>query len=276
MHASTAATRAPASTPTARAQAPAGGARDPKQGLRGLDFGDQEKQLRPPAGGAAPASAPAAGAAARAAPPTYDVSHTYNDGPYQGVARYGAQFVGNECQVTVRCLLQPDAGVTPGELEDVQAKAQAEVTRVWDDKFTITDRRSHQAYKLRVGVVFTADRPHITVALRLAGDARVRENEGNWFVDTAFQDDTTLAHEIGHALGLGDEYVDAEVPNRATSTSPGVTHDDSIMADADSETAHAHLRHGTSMANDIGAASHRSFSAALTPPAAAPSAHARR
>lgn len=274
MHAATTASRSTSNATRSAGQAPSGGAsaraRDPKQGLRGLDFDEQEQKLRPDdAGAGAAQKGGSAGAGRRQpAPATFDVAHTYDDGEYQGVARYGAQFVGNECLLTVRCKLEHGADVTDGYLEDLQEKAQSEVTRIWDNKFTITDKQTHQAYKLRVALVFTADRPHITVNVAMSGGRNAREDEGHWFIETAYQDDTTFAHEIGHALGLGDEYVDERSAHRKNANDTGVFHDDSIMANANSDTAHAMLRHGSQIAGDIGAASHRQFDAALTPPAA--------
>jgi hypothetical protein len=286
MHASTNASRSTSNaTRNAGPLSPGAGAargHDPKQGLRGLGFAEQEQKLKPPSekpGGASEARRDGASGKGRGTPvaPTFDVSHTYSDGEYEGVARYGAQFVGNECRLTVRCLMNAEKGIGPDEINDIETMAREEVANVWDNKFTITDKQTHQAYKLRVALVFTADNPHITVDLGFTNsEVGGREDEGHWFLDTSQSDSTTFAHEIGHALGLGDEYVDVKSAHRKNDNDSGVFHDDSIMADGKSETAHAMLRHGTQIAGDIGAASHRQFDAALTPPAApAPAHHGR-
>ncbi len=53
-----------------------------------------------------------------------------------------------------------------------------------------------------------------------------RSNLTNWHVE---DQPVVPAHELGHQVGLRDEYVDPRVPDRATPTSPGVAQDESLM-----------------------------------------------
>jgi len=93
-----------------------------------------------------------------------------------------------------------------------------------DNKCVLTDTASHQQYNLRAEVQFVDSGEHYTVALHTGPDDN--GNVTNWYAGNY---DKTLAHELGHQLGLKDEYIDANAPDRATATSPGVHTDHSIM-----------------------------------------------
>ena len=88
----------------------------------------------------------------------------------------------------------------------------------------------------------------------------------NWYAG----DVRTLApaHELGHALGLRDEYLDGRSPDRGPG-GPGIYEDHSIMGDFYFERerlAAPRLRHGQTIADEVGAATTRRFTATEIPP----------
>jgi hypothetical protein len=86
------------------------------------------------------------------------------------------------------------------------------------------------------------------------GDSGTSGNRTKWYVGFP---DVDYAHELGHQLGLKDEYIDATVPDRKDDKSPGVHNDNSIMGNYYSEgrgKAEAKLRHGETVGGEIGAA----------------------
>lgn len=99
-------------------------------------------------------------------------------------------------------------------------------------------------------VSFSYPKPHHHVALHKGGG---RDDAANWFVKG---DATTRAHEIGHLLGLKDEYADPASPHRKVYT------DNSLMGNYYTEgikTASLKKRHGRVFAKDISRASGRKF-----------------
>lgn len=81
-----------------------------------------------------------------------------------------------------------------------------------------------------------------------------------WYVDSL--EGITRAHELGHALGLKDEYVSSKAENRQTRLSPGVYEDNSLMGDYKTEgveKAEVKIRHGDVLADDISKVTGRSF-----------------
>lgn len=210
-----------------------------------------------PAGPVTPPPGPAP------APPATIVSNQITDGPYIWPSRFEVTQTGTEYRVVVKPKLVPDAGVTPAQVLDVKQRARAAFTALFDDKFILTDAVSHAQYHLRVDVQFVDSGEHYTVALHVGPDGN--GNLTNWYTGNYSE---TLAHELGHQLGLKDEYIDASAPARATATSPGVHTDHSIMGNYLAEgrpAAGAQLRHGQTIGNEIGGATGRSFTITRRP-----------
>ena len=180
-----------------------------------------------------PAVAPPAPAPAAPAAPT-QVSTKISDAPYGWWAKYEVTFAGTECLLNIKVRLVPGAGVSAADVARIQTQTTEAVTRMWDRRFIITDTSKHKHHALRVSITYVNSGEHLAVNLH-AGSGHA--NLSNWYVDGAAN---SRAHEIGHQLGLKDEYVDATAPNRATKTSPGVFTDHSIMG--------AHYKEGPKLA----------------------------
>jgi hypothetical protein len=186
-------------------------------------------------------------------------------GPIQWTSAYEVDFVGSECRLNINAKINRDAGVTEAQETAVKNETRTEFLRIWDNKFSLTESGAGTGtFALRVTVTYVTSGEHVAIALH-AGEGT--DNRRNWFVSS---NATDRAHEMGHQLGLLDEYVDPDVPNRATATSPGVFTDHSIMGNYYNEgraAAVAKLRHGQRMAAHISTATGRTFTASM---AAAP------
>ncbi len=185
------------------------------------------------------------------------VSNQVSDGPYGWTSSYALEISDRECTVTVNVKVNPDPGVTAQQVARVKSVTANEFARYYDSRFNLVDAAG-DSRSLRVRLNYVDSGEHLTVALH-AGEGR--NNLSNWFV---VSDGITRAHEMGHQLGLKDEYVDATVPNRATATSPGVSDDHSLMGNYYTQgigSADVRQRHGDQLASDISSATGMSFTA---------------
>jgi hypothetical protein len=201
-----------------------------------------------------------------AAPPTpapapvpTPVSNKITDAPTYGwTSAYDVTFAGDECKVNVKVKVVAGAGVSAADVTSVQNQTRTEFLRIWDRRFIFTDATSKQQYVLRVDLQYVASGQHQTITLN-SGEGH--DNLSTWYVKG---DSLTRAHEMGHALGIKDEYVSKKATARATATSPGVFKDHSIMGNYYDEgfgLAEAKTRHATVMAGHIGAATGRTLTA---------------
>ena len=184
-------------------------------------------------------------------------------GPIEWTSAYEVEFVGSECRLNINVCLVRDADVTEAQWNTVKAEAESEFRRVWDNKFRLTESGTGSTYNIRVGLTWVTSGEHVRIALH---QGRGGANRRNWFVTPPHV--VSRAHELGHQLGLIDEYVDAEVINRATATSPGVFTDHSVMGNTYGEgatRATAKLRHAQRMAGHISTATGRTFTGSLVP-----------
>jgi hypothetical protein len=153
------------------------------------------------------------------------VSGTRTDGPYGWNYGYEVtEFPHGVTHVKIKVHLQPGAGVTPADLARVQADARVGVDQYYNFQHTVTNSSGNPS-RLHVEVEYVTDptQAHLRVDVH-GGEGHA--NLSNWYVESS---PTVHAHELGHQMGLVDEYVDPSVANRATPTSPGVAHDQGLM-----------------------------------------------
>ncbi len=186
-------------------------------------------------------------------PPTIatQVSNKITDLPYVWTSKYEVKFVGKECQVVIKAKLDRQAGCTKAMATQVATRASAYFKKIWDSKFVLTDTATKKAYTLRASVVFVASGEHVKIKLHPGGDGSTTGTPVLWYVGWP---DVDYAHELGHQLGLKDEYIDATAKDRKDGSAPGVHTDNSIMGNYYSEgkaKAGAKLRHGKAIGGHI-------------------------
>ena len=198
-----------------------------------------------------PVAPPVPAPPAPAPPAPTQVSTAISDAPYGWTSKYEVTFVGSECRLNIKVKLVPGAGVSADDVRRIQTQTTEAVTRMWDRRFIITDTNTNKHHALRVNLTYVNSGEHLAVNLHAGSGGADLEN---WYVNGAAN---SRAHEIGHQLGLKDEYVDATAASRATATSPGVFKDHSIMGAHYSEgpaLAEGKARHARTIGSQMGAA----------------------
>ncbi|WP_203995220.1 hypothetical protein, partial [Virgisporangium aurantiacum] len=168
----------------------------------------------------------------------------FDYGPNQGLT-----------EVTIKVHLDGQAGVTPADLAQVRADTIAGVDRHYNSGQSLPN-----GDRLHVSVEFVTDPADAHLRVEVNG-GRGRADQSHWFVDS---DPTVHAHELGHQLGLLDEYVDPGTVNRGSAGAPGVHTDSSLMGNFWTRDAagnvvvdpntRLHERHVRQIADDITAA----------------------
>jgi hypothetical protein len=128
----------------------------------------------------------------------------------------------SDCRLNlvVRIRLQPDAGITPAQLQTAQTTWEPAIEQAWTGQFPLRRSTGHCAcerYAVSLDVQWVTSGEHHVVQVH-AGSGRA--DMGNFFLNST---GGTAAHEVGHMLGNPDEYADPACPNR------NVTSDNSIM-----------------------------------------------
>ncbi|MBV9999731.1 MAG: hypothetical protein JO015_11545 [Verrucomicrobia bacterium] len=160
--------------------------------------------------------------------PHLRISRRVADAPYGWAASYRALLSPGQVALALRLQLRPWPGVTSAGLDQVRHETERAVAHYFDQRF-IVEQESGRQRPVRVQVEFVASDPDLSVAVH-AGFGR--DNLQHWFVDSGV---IVRAHEVGHAFGLKDEYVDPLAANRATTGTAGVFQDHSLMGDFQQE-----------------------------------------
>ncbi|MGE5182891.1 MAG: hypothetical protein ACM31C_12545 [Acidobacteriota bacterium] len=167
---------------------------------------------------------------------------------------------GNLTVVSMDVAMQPGAGVTPADIQQVQQNATQGMDQYYNFDQS-TGARLHKlpnGDRLQVEINHVADPAQADLVVKVEqpgpGKATV-QNE--WITNNAGP--TTAAHELTHQLGAPDEYVDHNKPAsvaRETPASPGVHTDGSLMGNYNTDGLPTEVKQRTidMIGNDIDAA----------------------
>jgi len=199
------------------------------------------------------------------------VDNKKEDSFYDFHSVYQLKITDTEAIITINLKIIPEKGVSKQTLEDVKFQTRTEFLRYWDNRFTLTNPDGAKV-PLRVKLNFVEENPDLVVHLNPGSNVTktVKGNEvilstqsedlENWFVES---EPAVRAHELGHQLGMLDEYVDPASTNREKEDSPGVfDKDHSLMNEPQDEGRQdVRMRHGNTLAADISAATKTNYKA---------------
>ena len=152
----------------------------------------------------------------------WEISVSIQDGPVAWTAGFTLREIPEAFCLLVRIDLQADEQVSPKELAAVQHHSKLAFQRYFDHRFFL-QLAQDTSKPLRAELEFTSNQPHLSILLsRGMGQARL----DHWYTEAPAIE---YAHELGHQLGLLDEYRDADFPHRSKNQSAAVFHDDSLM-----------------------------------------------
>jgi len=182
------------------------------------------------------------------------VQNTISDPPYGWTSKYDVTISAKEVRIGLKFKLVAQTGVTEDNVKDRASRSPTAFAKYFDNKFILTDGSTE--LPLRVGATHVESGEHHSVKLH-AGTGRA--NMSNWYVD---DQDIVTAHEMGHMLGLLDEYIDTGSTNRSSATAPGVKQDNSLMGNFWAEgvnTAEVKQRQAEVITGHINTATGRKF-----------------
>lgn len=141
-----------------------------------------------------------------------EVSRSVSECVYGWTAAYRQEGT----HIVVRIRLNPDAGITNQQIQNLQNTWETAIESKWGNRFACccdedaeTTRDCENWRALTFDVQWVTSNPHHTVRVR-TGPAR--SNMTTW--DTNDTGDVA-SHEFGHMLGLPDEYQTATCPSRS-------------------------------------------------------------
>jgi hypothetical protein len=144
------------------------------------------------------------------------------DEPFRWTAAYLAQVSDDEAALRVKIRLKPQPGVPLGDMLKVRSETREAVEQQFNRQFIFVDLEGNQR-ALKVVPDFSDGPADLSVRLHPGPG---RSNLTDWYVEAA---PIVRAHEIGHALGFKDEYIDSNAKNRMDAHAAGVFADHSLM-----------------------------------------------
>ena len=163
-------------------------------------------------------------------------------------------------RINIRAHFDASKGMPPGIVRMMQKRTEQAVGRWWDGTFTLVDRGGVRR-PLRVGIEWVdADAADTVVHLK---PFTFRENSETYAASTSQK---TIAHELGHTIGMPDEYLDPLTKNayavsgRLRQSSPHVITDGGLM----SAGVEVKARYGTYLADLLNQATGEAYESRLT------------
>jgi hypothetical protein len=185
------------------------------------------------------------------------VAQLIQDPPFERPASYSTAIDDEKMELRVKVRFVPDRALSLTDLMGVRSETQAAVDYYFNDRFEIVESNGLKRV-LSVRPEFVSENADVDVRI---SPGKGRSNVNHWYADA---EPVVRAHEIGHVLGLKDEYMDTIAPSRTTKDSPGVFHDHSIMGnfyDEGIEQAGFKQRHADEIATRISEAIRMQFHA---------------
>lgn len=176
-----------------------------------------------------------------------EVSLSIDDGPYSWEAAFSWETLGFASQLTIRVQVKTASSITSRQILAIQKASQREFQRYFDQRF-LFQFKENKPLPVMARLHFTEYQPHLCTTLHLGSGATELTN---WYVG---EPHIHLAHELGHQLGLLDEYRDIYSPTRNDDTPDGIFCDHSLMGNYQTEDwkkADIKLRHGKRIADLI-------------------------
>ncbi|MEM7371292.1 MAG: hypothetical protein AAF587_21940 [Bacteroidota bacterium] len=183
------------------------------------------------------------------------------DGIYGWKAGFLWETQSSAFQLSVRIQLFKDSSCSSWQLEEMKKICQREFRRFFHSTFLF--REPFGSYKpVCTSLIFTEDQPHLQATVFAQhGETALP----NWYLK---EHPIHLAHELGHQLGLKDEYEDSYSQDRKSTASEAIFRDHSLMGNYALEgwkKANLKLRHGKRIAELISPFTQKSYAVALNP-----------
>lgn len=176
-----------------------------------------------------------------------EVSLSIDDGPYGWEAAFSWETLGFASQLSIRVHIQGDSSINTRQVLAIQKASQREFQRYFDHKF-LFQCKNKEPLPVMTRLHFTDYQPHLCVTLHPGSGATELTN---WYIG---EPHIHLAHELGHQVGLLDEYHDIHSPRRNDDAPEGIFRDHSLMGNYQAEDwkkADIKLRHGKRIAHLI-------------------------
>lgn len=143
-----------------------------------------------------------------------------------GIYGWDYKYLQRGDELTLKLKLNPEPNITKEELDELKRRWRHGAESKWSEKFGCCDKSDIKGGKcvgcsystVMLNVEFVEEGEHATIRVR-RGPAR--SNYTTW--DTEDTGDVA-AHEVGHHIGLKDEYQDPSVPTRTPVNTGTVMH----------------------------------------------------
>lgn len=173
-----------------------------------------------------------------------EIHQTIEDGMYGWEAGFLWEKTPSAFQLSIRIHLHQGPECTQWHHQEMQRICQVEFNRYFNHSFLFKEENS-SPLPLHTELIFTRHHPHLTATVYPQhGETELT----SWYLR---ERPIHLAHELGHQMGLIDEYVDMNASGREQNNASQVFRDHSLMGNYEQEgwkSANVKLRHGQRIA----------------------------